>query len=97
MICFCAAPERETQEKLAMRDKMMRVFEAEKAQGRAAPKGKIFMSVEGSEGSEEVRVPGLEAATNTVLVAHTLSHHHVQLFMSHDLRRRSTGRRRLPV
>lgn len=55
MICFCGAPERETPEKLAVRDKMMRVFEAEKAQGRAATKGMIFMRVEGSEGESRPR------------------------------------------
>lgn len=38
-----------------MRDKMMRVFEAEKAQARAATKGMIFMRVEGSEGESRPR------------------------------------------
>lgn len=41
---------------------MMRVFEAEKAQARAATKGMIFMREEGSEGGGEAQVPGLEGA-----------------------------------
>lgn len=41
---------------------MMTVFEAEKAQARAATKRRIFMRVEGSEGAREAQVPGLEGA-----------------------------------
>lgn len=42
MIGFCGAPEKERVEKLATRDKMMKVFEAAKAATAVKTKGIIF-------------------------------------------------------
>lgn len=54
--------EREREEKLATRDKMMKVFEAKKeGTSQSSNKGNdIHERVEGREGMKEARVPGLE-------------------------------------
>lgn len=57
MIGFCGAPERERVEKLATRDKLMKVFEAAKAAAAVKTKGMIFKGRGRERESERERCP----------------------------------------